>query len=78
MLQYDKFLIGIFVVVIGIGFYVIYSITYSTLIFPKEVNPDDINVQQEKIQIERYTETTSQLETKVQVNDDAVAPNVNK
>lgn len=78
MLQYDKFLIGIFIIVIGIGFYIIYSVTYATLIFPKEVDPKDITVEQEKIQIERYNKTASQLEKKNQINDQIEAPNVEK
>jgi len=76
MLQYDKFLIAIFVVIIGVGFYVIYSLTYATLIIPKEIDPSEINVEQETIKIDRYNKTITQLEKKTQVNNSATTPQI--
>ncbi|MFA5030590.1 MAG: hypothetical protein WC495_03315 [Patescibacteria group bacterium] len=73
-LHHDKLIIGIFIVIIGLGFYLIYNLTYSTLINPKQIDPTEIDTQQEKINLDRYNTTTNQLEEKSKVNDSASTP----
>jgi len=72
--QYDKLIVALFIIIIGFGFYLIYTLTYSTLINPQPIKQTEINIQQEKINLDRYNSTTEKLKGKADANDSLTTP----
>lgn len=75
-LQYDKFILIFMLLLIGFGFYVIYTITYTTFISPLPVTSQDITSNQKKLDIGRYESTLKKLQEKNSYSGSNAAPDI--
>ncbi|PIS41156.1 MAG: hypothetical protein COT25_04590 [Candidatus Kerfeldbacteria bacterium CG08_land_8_20_14_0_20_42_7] len=72
--HYSKLITGIFLILICFGFYLLYQLLYPTIINPEPIKSSEFNIQKEKIDLERYTQTGRELEKKGKANDDLIPP----
>lgn len=62
--HYSGFLLSLTVLFILAGFYLIFVLTYNSLIVPESINPQDISTEQKKLNITQYEHTYSSLQEK--------------